>query len=115
MYCSLADRIPMNYSQPWQPLSAIFGAFGCWLTKAVPRLNAAHHPRIKRRIYAGSPLRQISGCADVLGIALYVKPGQTIHLITASQSEVVLQYTHSYSWELPAAGRFADETVPAIR
>jgi hypothetical protein len=50
-----------------------------------------------------------AGCTpDVFGIAMGVKPGQTVDLVTASPSRVVLQYTHSYSWELAAAGRFAD-------
>ncbi len=49
------------------------------------------------------------GCTpDLLGITMGMKPGQTIDLVTASPSQVVLQYTHSYSWELAAAGRFAD-------
>ena len=45
---------------------------------------------------------------DLFGIAMGVKPGQTVDLVTASPSQVVLQYTHSYSWELAAAGQFAD-------
>ena len=56
---------------------------------------------------AGSVL--CAGCTpDTLGIVLGVKPGQTVDLVTASPSQVVLQYTQSYSWELAAAGRFAD-------
>ncbi len=51
-----------------------------------------------------------AGCTpDLYGIAMGVKPGQTVDLVTASQSQVVLEYTHSYSWELAAAGRFADD------
>ena len=50
-----------------------------------------------------------AGCTpDLFGIAMGVKPGQTIDLVTASPSQVVLQYTRSYSWELAAAGRYAD-------
>jgi hypothetical protein len=50
-----------------------------------------------------------AGCTpDLFGIAMGVKPGQTVDLVTASQGQVVLQYTHSYSWELAAAGQFAD-------
>jgi hypothetical protein len=50
-----------------------------------------------------------AGCTpDLFGIAMGVKPGQTVDLVTASPSQVVLQYTHSYSWELAAAGQFAD-------
>lgn len=49
------------------------------------------------------------GCSpDLYGIALGVKPGQTVDVVTASPSQVVLQYTHSYSWELAAAGKRAD-------
>jgi hypothetical protein len=48
------------------------------------------------------------GRPDLFGIAMGVKPGQTVDLVTASPSQVVLQYTHSYSWELAAAGQFAD-------
>jgi hypothetical protein len=50
----------------------------------------------------------VAGC-DVFGIVVGVNPGDTIDLITASQNQVVLEYTHSYSFELPAAGRFADQ------
>jgi hypothetical protein len=46
---------------------------------------------------------------DLFGIALGMKPGQTIDLVTASRSQVILEYTHSYSWEFAAAGRFADQ------
>ncbi len=50
-----------------------------------------------------------AGCTpDLIGIAMGVKPGQTIDLVTASPSQMVVQYTHSYSWELAAAGQFAD-------
>lgn len=50
-----------------------------------------------------------AGCSpDLFGLAMGMKPGQTVDLVTASRSQVVLQYTHSYSWELAAAGRFAD-------
>jgi hypothetical protein len=45
---------------------------------------------------------------DLFGIAMGMKSGQTVDLVTVSPSQVVLQYTHSYSWELAAAGRFAD-------
>ena len=50
-----------------------------------------------------------AGCTpDLYGIALGVQPGQTVKIVTASRSQVVLQYTHSYSWELAAAGQIAD-------
>jgi hypothetical protein len=48
------------------------------------------------------------GRPDLFGTAMGVKPGQTVDLVTASPSQVVLQYTHSYSWEFAAAGQFAD-------
>lgn len=54
-------------------------------------------------------LPTLTGCADIMGAAMNVQPGQTITLVTASSSQVTLEYTHSYSWELGAAGRFADE------
>ena len=50
----------------------------------------------------------VVGCTDIYGAALGVKPGDTISLISASPNQVTLEYTHSYSWELAAAGRFAD-------
>jgi hypothetical protein len=46
---------------------------------------------------------------DLVGMAFGVNPGDAIDLITASQNQVVLEYTHSYGFEQPAAGRFADE------
>lgn len=62
-----------------------------------------------KRIAAMACLLFCIGCTpDVFGIATGVKPGQTVDLVTASPSQVVLEYTHSYSWELAAAGRFAD-------
>lgn len=55
-----------------------------------------------------APITSDDGRPDLFGIAIGVKPGQTVDLVTASPSQVVLQYTHSYSWELAAAGEFAD-------
>ena len=55
-----------------------------------------------------SPPAAAAADVDLFGIAMGVKPGQTVDLVTASPSQVVLQYTHSYSWELAAAGQFAD-------
>lgn len=40
--------------------------------------------------------------------ALFVKPGNTVDLISASQYEVTYEYTHHYDSELPFAGRQAD-------
>jgi hypothetical protein len=59
------------------------------------------------------PTREVGGCSDdgrpdLFGITVGVKPGETVNLVTASPSQVVLQYTHSYSWELAAAGQIAD-------
>jgi hypothetical protein len=49
----------------------------------------------------------LTGCA--LGGALFVKPGQTIELISASQTQVTVEYTHHYDSELPYAGKVAEE------
>jgi len=49
------------------------------------------------------------GCMDMFGIALGVKPGDTISLVTATQNQVVLEYTHSYSFEFATTGRYADQ------
>lgn len=40
--------------------------------------------------------------------ACYYPPGSTIHLISETQTAVVLEYTHSYSEELPAAIKQAE-------
>ncbi len=49
----------------------------------------------------------LCGCA--IGGALLVKPGSTVDLISASQNQVTLEFTHDYPSELPAAGRIADQ------
>jgi hypothetical protein len=51
-------------------------------------------------------LSAIQGC-DIVG-PLVVKPGSTVDVISASRSEVTLEYTHDYDFELPAAGRIAE-------
>lgn len=65
--------------------------------------------QITKRLIAIVSLTLLSGCTDLFGIALGVKPGQTVRVITTSQNGVVLEYTSSYSWELQAAGQIADQ------
>lgn len=50
----------------------------------------------------------LQGC-DLVGPLMGVKPGSTVDIISASQSEVTLEYTHDYDFELPAAGRIAEQ------
>lgn len=47
-----------------------------------------------------------SGCIGLFG-AIFVEPGSTVDLISASPNQVTYEYTHSYDSELPAAGRMA--------
>jgi hypothetical protein len=49
----------------------------------------------------------LSGCA-VLG-PIFVTPGQTVQLISASQYQVTYEYTHDYDSELPFAGQQAEQ------
>lgn len=48
------------------------------------------------------------GCVGLFG-AVFVKPGETVVLISASTNQVTYEYTHSYDSELPYAGRAAEE------
>jgi hypothetical protein len=71
--------------------------------------TASKRGNLMRMIAALACCLICAGCTpDLYGIVLGVKPGQTIDIVTASPSQVVLQYTHSYSWELAAAGQRAD-------
>jgi len=56
---------------------------------------------------AGLCVSLLTACA--LGGAMFVKPGATVDLISASQNQVTLEYTHDYDSELPAAGKVADQ------
>ena len=53
-------------------------------------------------------LAVLAGCADLFGLVLNVKPGETARLIAASANQVTYEYTHSYSWELQAVGEKAE-------
>lgn len=50
----------------------------------------------------------LTGCIQMFGV-LFVKPGSTVHLISASEYQVTYEYTHSYDSELPYAGQAAEE------
>jgi hypothetical protein len=59
-------------------------------------------------LLVGLCLFTLSGCFQLFG-AVFVKPGETVVLISASTNQVTYEYTHSYDSELPYAGRAAEE------
>jgi hypothetical protein len=61
-----------------------------------------------RALIGGTLLALLQGC-DVIGPMVGVTPGSTVSIITATQYEVTVEYTHDYDFELPAAGRIADQ------
>lgn len=72
------------------------------------------HKQISRLGILAS-LAFIGGCADLMGAMLSVKPGETVKLIAASANQATYEYTHSYSWELQAVGRMAQEQCSRFR
>lgn len=60
-----------------------------------------------RTVAVASASVSLYGCA--LFGAVFVEPGATVQLISASQYRVTYEYTHHYDSELPYAGRQAEQ------